>query len=133
MMFITTNLDQRRNIFAEAPCARIAVETLFSIQDFYPFFLYGFVIMPDHCHLLLRIPEGGSVSKVIGVYKRAVTFNIGRGPIWQSRFHVEIPHDPLRVLNYIHENPVVAGLCEKPGEYPWSSASGKWDVYELLT
>lgn len=132
MMFITTNTARRWKIFAEDACARIAVDTLFSIQDFYPFFLYGFVIMPDHCHLLLRVPEGGSISKIIGVYKRAVTFNIGRGPIWQSRFHMIIPHDPIRVLQYIHENPVVVGLTGSAEEYPWSSASGKWDVHQLI-
>ncbi|MSR87276.1 hypothetical protein EXS70_03845 [Candidatus Peribacteria bacterium] len=131
-MFITTNSAKRWKIFSEPPCARIAVETLFSIQDFYPFFLHGFVIMPDHCHLLMRVPEGGSISKIIGVYKRAVTFNIGRGPIWQSRFYVKIPTNPGRVLHYIHQNPVAAGLCTRPEEYPWSSASGKWDVHQLV-
>ncbi len=130
-MFITTNIAKRHKIFAEAPCARIAVETLFNIQDFYPFFLHGFVIMPDHCHFLIRVPEGGSISKIIGVYKRAVTFNIGRGPIWQSRFHMIIPRDPIRALEYIHKNPVVAGLTASSEKYPWSSASGKWDIHQL--
>jgi len=133
LMFITTNMEKRKPVFSEPACARIAVETLYGIQQFYPFFLYGFVIMPNHIHLLLRVPDGGSVSKTIGVYKRAVTFNIGRGPLWQRRFHMRIPHDPLGALRYIHMNPVKAGLCSSPEEYPWSSASGRWDVMELVT
>lgn len=128
-MFLTTVTRNRQKIFSDSAAARIAVETLYSIQDFYPFFLHGFVIMPDHCHFLIRIPEGGSVSKMMGVYKRAVTFNIGRGPIWQSRFDCRMPDDIYATLDYIHSNPVTAGLCEIPEEYPWSSASGKWDIH----
>lgn len=132
-MFITTNIKDGKPVFTDPACARIAVETLYSIQNYYPFFLYGFVIMPNHIHLLLRIPEGGSISKTIGAYKRAVTFNIGRGPIWQKRFYLKKPESALPVLRYIHRNPVKAGLCALPGEYPWSSASGRWDIAELVT
>lgn len=118
-------------IFSDPTCARIAVETLYSIQHFYPFFLYAFVIMPDHCHFLLSIPEGGFVSKTIGVYKRAVSFNIGRGPIWQTRFKIDYPKNISAVIEYIHQNPVKAGLCSMPQDYPWSSASGRWDLAQF--
>ncbi len=131
-MFITTNAKYRVPIFSDPAAARIATETLYDIQNFYPFFLYGFVIMPDHGHFLMRQPDGGSVSKTIGVYKRAVTFKIGRGPIWQRRYHVKICRgNSSEILHYIHHNPVKAGLCEKPEDYPWSSASGKWDVADI--
>lgn len=89
-MLITTNAAHRMPIFLEDACARIAIETLYGIQQFYPFFLYAFVVMPDHCHLLLKMPEGGSVPKMVGIYKRAVSFNIGRGPLWQPRFHMRM-------------------------------------------
>ncbi len=132
IMFVTTNLRDRRRDFANSACALIAAETLFSIQDFYPIFLYGFVIMPDHLHLLLRAPEHGSVSKFMGIYKRAVTFAIGRGPLWQQRFHLRSTvENASSVLRYIHLNPVKAGLCSAAENYPWSSASGRWDIAEL--
>ena len=130
-MLVTTCTNSRDPVFADSACARIAVETLYSIQDFYPFYLYGFVIMPDHCHFLLRMPEGGSVSKMMNVYKRAVTFNLGIKYIWQARFHIRMPHDPIAALQYVHRNPVKKNLCMTPEDYPWSSASGKWDVAEL--
>jgi putative transposase len=128
-MFLTTVTKNRQEYFSNPAAARIAVETLYTIQDFYPFFLHAFVIMPDHCHFLLRIPEGGSISKTMGVYKRAVAFNVGRGPLWQSRFDCRMPDNIYGTIDYIHNNPVVAGLCEIPEEYPWSSASGKWDIH----
>lgn len=130
-MFITTNVKNKVPLFKNDAYARIAVETLYNIQHFYAFFLFGFVIMPDHCHLLLRVPEGGSISKTMNVYKRAVTFNVGGERFWQTRFHMRIPNDTFAALNYIHMNPVKAGFCENPEDYPWSSASGKWDVTPL--
>jgi REP element-mobilizing transposase RayT len=87
--------------------------------------------MPDHCHFLLTIPGGGSISKVMNVYKRAVTFNLGMKDVWQPRFHMRLIDDPLSALHYIHENPVKKNLCFLSQEYPWSSASGKWDVAEF--
>ena len=131
IMFITTNIRHRRRIFADPACARIAIEVLYDIQEFYPFFLFGFVVMPDHCHFLLRIPDEGFISKMMNIYKRAVAFNIGQGPIWQSSFHIRIPDNPQEALAYIHRNPVQSGLSALPEGYPWSSASGKWDVMDL--
>ena len=101
-MLVTTNTNHRDPVFANPACARIVIKTLYGIQHFYPFFLYGFVVMPDHCHFLLRVPEGGSISKIMNVYKRAVTFNLGIKYVWQARFHIRIPDDPLAILRYVH-------------------------------
>jgi len=131
LMFVTTNLKDDLNLFIDPAAARIAVETLYNKQELRPFYIYGFVVMPNHCHFLLRVPEDGSISKIMNVYKRGVSFALGRGSIWQPRFHMKIPNDFRKVLYYIHWNPVEAGLCNKPEEYPWSSASGKWDITEL--
>ncbi len=130
-MLITTCTNSRDPVFANDACARIAIETLYSIQHYYPFFLYGFVIMPDHCHFLLRVPEGGSISKIMNVYKRAVTFNLGMKYVWQKRFHMRLVNNVPEALRYVHANPVKKGLCKIAEEYRWSSACGRWDVMEL--
>ena len=130
-MFITTNCQHREWIFADDAAARIAIETLYHTQEYYPFFLYGFVIMPDHCHFLMKIPEYGSISKVMQQYKRSTSHAIGRGPIWQKRFHMRLVDDPIGALRYIYMNPVLKGLSETPETYPWSSASGNWDIANL--
>jgi len=131
LMFITTNLKDSLDLFSDPAAARIAVETLYSKQVLRPFYIYGFVIMPTHCHFLFRVPEKGSISKIMNVYKRGVCFALGKGSIWQPRFHMSIPNNFKKVLHYIHWNPVEAGLCERPEEYLWSSASGEWDITEL--
>jgi hypothetical protein len=64
-------------------------------------------------------------------FKRASAFAIDQGPIWQSRFHIVLPKDPHITLHYIHTNPVKAGIILHQDDYPWSSASEKWDVIPL--
>jgi putative transposase len=131
MMFVTTNTSKRNPIFANPAYARETIETLYRVQQLHPFFLFAFSIMPDHCHLLLKVPAPGEISTIMNTFKAGVSHNIGLGPIWQSRFHVKIVEDSRPVISYIHQNPVVAGLAHSASAYPWSSASGKWDTASL--
>jgi len=118
-------------VFSDAAYAREAVESLYRIQQYNHFFLYAFVVMPDHCHFLLHVTEHSSVSRLMYSYKRAVSFQIGK-PIWQPRFYLKIVQGDIdRVIRYIHSNPVKKNLCDEPCHYPWSSASGRWDVCQV--
>ncbi len=128
LMFVTTNTYQSARFFDDATYAREAIECLYRVQSLRPFLLFGFVIMPDHCHFLLNVPERGSISKIMNSYKSALVQSIGIPKLWQSRFFLDIPNSAARTLEYIHMNPVRAGLSKTIWEYPWSSASGKWDV-----
>lgn len=129
-MLVTTNTKNRIPFFSDDGYARTAIENLYSIQNFYPFFLYAFVVMPDHCHILLSVPEGGSVSKIIGLWKRATSFNTGQTSLWQARFHIRTINNISGAIRYIHQNPIEAKLCDVPHDYVWSSACGKWDIHE---
>jgi putative transposase len=131
LMFVTTNIKDRIPLFRDSAYAREAVEALYRIQLWNPFFLFGFVIMPDHCHFLMNVPETSGISKVMHMYKRSVSFAFNRGPIWQARFNIMFPRKPWEALQYIHQNPVEAGLCERSEDYMWSSACGRWDVTRL--
>lgn len=130
-MLVTVVCENRVRHFEDPALAREAIEALYRVQDIYPFFLYGFVVMPDHCHFLLYIPSPGSISKIMNVYKSGLTFNIGIKRLWQSSFHIRLIENRLLALTYIHMNPVKAGYVEFPELYPWSSASGKWDVNSI--
>lgn len=129
-MFVTTCTKNRNPIFSDDAHARVAIESLYQIQRWFPFFLYAFVIMPDHCHFLLKVPEPGTISRIMYTYKRSVAFAIGK-PVWQRRFYVKHVSEPGRIIDYIHVNPVRHNLCKRTDEYQWSSASGKWYVSEL--
>ncbi len=127
-VLITTNSKNRIPVFQNSTCALEAIETLYRVQELHPFFLYAFVIMPDHCHFLMKVTEGETLSRVMRVFKGGVSHNIGRGPIWQSKFDAKPLNNSETGIWYIHQNPVKAGLVEHAEDYPWSSASGKWDV-----
>ena len=127
-MFVTTNVKNRNKLFQDPAFASQAIECLYKVQQFHPFYIFGFVIMPDHCHFLLNVPWPNSISKVMRIYKISVVFELGIGSFWQPRFHIVFPKKPFQALQYIHANPVKAGLSDMPEKYPWSSAAGKWDV-----
>jgi len=130
-MLVTTVTRGRKKIFNNPVFARQAVETLYKVQEIYPFFLFGFVIMPDHIHFLLHAMAPLEIGKIMKSYKIGVGYDTGLGPIWQSRFHILFPKDSGKALHYIHLNPVRDRLSELPEKYPWSSASGMWDVTAL--
>ncbi len=131
-MFVTTNCMDRRPIFHDPAFAREAVECLYRVKKLHPFYLYGFVIMPDHCHFLMNVPAPETMANVIGTFKSGLTFDTGVPRMWQGRYHCRIiESNAVRVLTYIHNNPVVGGLVKNPQDYPWSSASGMWEIDPL--
>ncbi len=131
MMLITTVTANREQIFLSPANAREAIECLYRTQSLHPFFIYGFVIMPDHCHFLMTVPAPQKVSNVIGSYKSGLTFDVGIPQLWQPRFHARLVKYPAEALRYIHLNPVHANLVKNQEKYPWSSACGKWDISPL--
>lgn len=92
------------------------------------FELYGYCLMGNHVHLLIKtnVEDIGQVIKRIGV-RYVYWFNLKYrrvGHLFQDRFKSEpVENDSyiLSVLRYIHQNPVKAGICSKPDDYKWSS------------
>ena len=92
------------------------------------FELYAYCLMPNHIHLLLKtidIPPG-EVMRRIGS-RFATWYNIRHervGHLFQDRYKSEPVNDEsyfCTVLRYIHLNPIKAGLCTDPEDYPYSS------------
>jgi putative transposase len=84
--------------------------------------------MTNHYHLLVGTPEGNialGMQKLNGVY--AQTFNRRyqlKGHLFCGRYDAKLiegePH-LLETLRYIALNPVKAGICSQPEQWPWSS------------
>ena len=93
------------------------------------FAVYGYCLMTNHVHLLLKESEGqeiGSIVKRIAVgYAQYHNIKNGRtGHLFQNRFKSEVVESDtyfLTVLRYIHQNPVKAGIVKSIGDYKWSS------------
>jgi REP element-mobilizing transposase RayT len=92
---------------------------------------YGYCLMGNHTHLLVKTGEEGSLSRILKTVGAAYAswFNkkYGRdGHLFQDRYKSEPIEDDiylLVVLRYIHQNPLKAGICARGENYPWSSYS----------
>jgi putative transposase len=92
--------------------------------------VWAYCLMPNHVHLI-AVPESeDGLRRAVGEahrrYTRRVNFREGwRGHLWQGRFasFVMDEYYLLACARYIERNPVRAGLCRRPQDYPWSSAA----------
>ena len=104
------------------------LRTLEDAKKKFKFKLKHFCIMSNHIHLLLEPAAGTNLSKlmqwVLSVF--AIRFNklFGLiGHVWYDRFKSNIIrsfHHMVRTFEYISNNPVKAGLCEKSSDYAYS-------------
>lgn len=130
-MLITTVTKKRQPIFLHQGYAKTAVEHLYRVQKLHPFLLYAFVVMPNHCHFIMRPVFPEQISSIMRAYKSGLAFELKMGSIWQSRFNLRIINKFDGTISYIHQNPVRAGIASRMEDYPWSSASGRWPVEQL--
>lgn len=131
IFFVTTSTRNHRRFFDNEDCRRQLRLTIAEAVRRHHVNLYGSVIMPDHFQLLVGIESGGpGLSKFMQNIKSVVSHvhYPGRGSIWSERFDdvAVYSEDLFRTkLNYIHQNPVKAGLVRVAEEYKDSSA-GAW-------
>lgn len=118
----------QQQIFEDAEDNEKFLAILQECRELSGYQLLAYCLMGNHVHLLIREGQESleQVFKRIGgrfVYWYNVKYQ-RVGHLFQDRFKSE-PVDSnaylLTVIRYIHQNPVKAGLCEKPEEYPYSS------------
>jgi putative transposase len=91
--------------------------------------VYGYVIMPEHVHLLLSEPTKIRLAKAIHFLKLSFTKRVrrdrgGHGPFWLKRYYDRNVRDHREFttkLRYLHRNPVKGELVAKPEDWKWSS------------
>jgi putative transposase len=125
--FLTFSCYRRRPNFA-APHSRARFESsLERVRQSYGLCVYGYVVMPEHVHLLVNEPERGCLSQMLQSLKQSVARTLSlRAPdsLWQARyydFNVWSERKFVEKLRYIHRNPVTRGLVERPEDWAWSS------------
>lgn len=91
--------------------------------------VHGYCILPNHYHLLLHTPEAGlspAMQRLSSRFTQAMNRHRERdGPLFKGRFRSVAVRDDahlVKVSQYIHLNPVEAGLAAKPEDWRWSSA-----------
>jgi len=133
--FITFSCYQRRPLLKNAHAREIFLRELTKVRDEFGFQLLGYVVMPEHVHLLMSEPPHGTPSTVLHRLKLRVARRLrkrkrrGRAgqmelpfreggelrSFWQARFYdfnVYSQKKKLEKLDYIHANPVTRKLVE---------------------
>ena len=139
--FLTFSCYQRKS-FLGSPESRSTFETVFEeARRKYALVVLGYVVMPEHVHLLVDEPESASLSVALQVLKQRTSRKLDRAgarQFWQSRyydFNVWSGKKSIEKLRYIHRNPVARGLVPRPEDWAWSSfrhyATGERGTVEI--
>ena len=99
----------------------------------YRFVVVGYVVMPEHVHLLINEPKVGTPSTAMQVLKQRTSRAIRHyeKQLWQLRFYdFNVWSTPKHIekLKYIHRNPVTRGLVAAPEDWRWSSY--RWYAFQ---
>ena len=90
----------------------------------YLFAVAGYVVMPEHVHLLVSEPQRALLSRAVQALKLSVSMRSKERPFWQAHyfdFNVSSHSKFVEKLRYMHRNPVRRGLAAKPEDWKWSS------------
>ena len=147
--FVTFSCYRRLPLLKSARARDIFVRELAKLRDELGFHLIGYVVMPEHVHVLLSEPERGTPSTVLQklklrvarrLRKRRTHVRVGQMRLpfeecgeplrafWQARFYdfnVYSKGKKMEKLHYMHANPVIRGLVKHPKDWRWSS----WGFY----
>ena len=110
--------------------ASLFIDVLRSYVAMNKFTVHDFVVMPNHVHILITVPQRMSIEKAAQLIKGNFSYRAKKelgfqGEIWQRGFSEVRVLDRgsfLKHREYIENNPVEAGLTDSPEKYPYSSA-----------
>ncbi len=89
--------------------------------------VYGYVVMPEHVHMLISEPQRGTLAQAMQSLKQGVARRLAlraADSFWQARyydFNLWSERKFVEKLRYIHRNPVERGLVPRAEDWDWSS------------
>ncbi len=127
--FITTVKEKRRVIFNDPWACDLFISVLTYNKFVCGYEVYGFVLMPDHVHVVLRPRGEMNISEIMkrvkGNFSRFYNQVTGLSQrVWESGFYDEGIRDQKQLmgtLEYMHNNPLRKGLVMNVGKYRYSS------------
>jgi putative transposase len=143
--FITFSCADRAPLIGSPALRDLFLEILERVRGRCEMRVYGYVVMPEHVHMLVSEPERMSLASAIQLLKQNVSrlshpSKIGQGgapthpskisqggapqPFWLPRYfdlNVWTEKKLIEKLRYMHRNPVKRGLVERPEDWEWSS------------
>jgi len=154
--FLTFSCYRRRALLGSARARNTFVRILAELREKYGFLLVGYVVMPEHVHLLISEAKVGTPSTVLQVLKQRVSRELRRRKRRVPRGQLSLPFAPAEgslphfwqrrfydfnvwswgkrreKLEHMHRNPLTRKLVTHPKDWPatagrpWSS----WSFYE---
>ncbi|MBE2219047.1 MAG: transposase [Ignavibacteria bacterium] len=151
LYFITTTIMRFDKIFALGNVYNnIVIDSIKYLLVEHSAFLTAYVIMPHHIHMILYIPENESLIAFMRDFKKYTSTEIRKQleadknlpqlerlranaekyprqvfKLWEDRYDDFVLYEDYAIqqkFDYIHMNPVRAGLVENPEEWLYSSA-----------
>jgi putative transposase len=143
--FISFGCYERRALLRTVRSRDVFLKVLEEVRQRFAAGVIGYVVVPEHVHLLLSEPRKGTLSKLLQVLKQRVSHALRRRRrrrmreqlslaftdsvpslrrFWQRRyydFNVYSAQKLREKLDYIHANPVKRRLVMHPKDWPWSS------------
>lgn len=139
MVFLTASVRKRVPVFGDHSLAAGFLELLGEMSRHFHVVPAAFVLMPDHLHGLLGLPSYALLPKFVQTLKSlsarrlrtqlesSFVLALTDGSVfrlWRRRYDdlIVTTREQFEIkLNYIHRNPVRAGLAAKAEDYPFSS------------
>jgi len=140
--FITGSCYRRRPLLGASRRRNLFLKLLEEVRKRHRFVVLGYVVMPEHFHLLITEPQDTTPSVVMQVLKQRFAHQVlsrsrraqragqgslwpqAAGEIWQRRFYdfnIWTERKRIEKLRYMHRNPVKRGLVAQPEQWAWSS------------
>ena len=121
--------DQGECILLEPRIASIIEASMLHFQG-QRYALSAWCVMPNHVHVVVTPYADHALSDILHSWKSFSAHEINRalrrvGKLWEKEsFDHLVRHDRAfeQFVTYTENNPVVAGLCERPADWPFSSA-----------
>jgi putative transposase len=137
--FVTAGTYCKKQLLQSDRLAELFCQKLRSYRESGKLLLHAFVVMPNHVHLLLTVPDGLTLERVMQLIKGGFSYDAGKllgacGPIWQKSFvdrRVRSAAECSKFVEYIHQNPVRAGLVGLGTEFVYSSINPAFRADEL--
>jgi len=128
---VTSRGNERRKIFIDDRDRITFLDILKDYHDRFGILIHSYVLMDNHYHLILETPKGNLLKAMHGINSRyTVYFNKRHkrsGHLFQGRYKAIIVDKDAYLIplsRYVHLNPVMAKMVERPDHYKWSSYKG---------
>jgi REP element-mobilizing transposase RayT len=128
IVHVTARGNRRQQIYADTIDRAGFNARLTDVRKRFEIEIFALCQMSNHYHMLVRAERAvlsDAMHRLNGGFAQAFNMRHGLdGHLFQDRFHgVAVTSEPhlLALFRYVLLNPVRAGMCEEPADWPWSS------------